>query len=866
MSDLSAEELKKAMMDALKESGRDLNLDSKDVDKVIESLKKYDKELTANRSTYKGLMGEMVTGRKVYKDLSGDLSRLDKSIKDLESATDENEIALRKELIQRREATQLQAQQNAVQKATIDGVTNFSKAIGGTAAKTMGGFVNKLQSGRSSFALAAGLMEGAIDGANAGAQALGGGMTALGSTMATSTNPRVKALGLISAGAGLAIGKLSEATAGLAKFVVNYMVKELESTVEAFNKTSAAGALFADGMTGMVNSALDAGLTVKQFSEVLGEQSATLGATGLGVAEAAKQMGGVGRVMRETGVTTNLLKLGYGFKEQAALVAETMRDMAGSGGPLRASNAQVARETEKYAENLRVISAITGEDAKAKADAAKKKASQLAFQQKLAQLEPAQRAAVQRGFMNMSELQQDNFMDMVNFGTVVNQQGAIANANSEAMAQQNQELFRLFQSGGMDADSVRELQKTFNGKIRQDLTTNESIVAIATAQAAGAGGIVGDIGKLLGKELEFYQNHTPEAIKAAEEAAKAQKIANDKLTTGVVTAAEEAQKLALALQRTVLPALGDFAFFTGKILEALNEQLEQMGFKPGVGAGGKPGAKQESWWDITKQYGSNALSTGLNYASAGGVVGAVGGLALGPGGAVAGGTAGTVAGGVTGVAQGLYETYQQRSQRQQSTSATSNVPSQGAGPDDPKRYSGIRLGGNGLVNGVPESIAGGPADPKLIELAKLIQQLYPGSVFNAFNDTYQRGAGSVHAQGKALDFKLPYSIKGDIPAGQQIVAKIKELGFGHVLDEYNFPSAGATGDHIHAQLRDGGIVTGTGGGINARIGEAGTSELVQPLRNGRIPGMDEMIDKLDQMISVMKDHKSVSENIFNATA
>jgi len=862
MSDLSAEELKKAMLDALKESGRDLNLNSKDVDKVIESLKKYDKELTANRSTYKGLMGEMVTGRKVYKDLSGDLSRLDKSIKDLESATDENEIALRKELIQRKEATQLQTQHNAAQKATIDGVTNFSKAVGSTAAKTMGGFVNKLQSGSSSFALAAGLMEGAIDGANAGAQALGGGMTALGSTMATSTNPRVRALGIVSAGAGIAISKLSEATSGLAKFVVNFMVKELESTVEAFNRTSAAGALFADGMTGMVDSALAAGLTVKQFSEVLGEQSATLGATGLGVAEAAKQMGGVGRVMRDTGITTNLLKLGYGFKEQAALVAETMRDMAGSGGPLRATNAQVAKETEKYAENLRVISGITGEDAKAKAEASRKKAGQLAFQQKLAQLDPVQRAGVMRGFTNMSELQQDNFMDMVNFGTVINQQGAIANANSESMAQQNQDLFKLYQSGGMDADSVRAVQKTFNEKIRQDLTTNDSITAIATAQAAGAGGTVGEIGKLLGKELEFYQKHTPEAIKAAEDAAKAQKIANDKLTTGVVTAAEEAQKLALALQQIVLPALGDFALFTGKILEALNQQLEELGYKPKGGTSAP--SDRDNWSKMT--FGEK-LESGAARAVEG--VGRVGN-------AVTFGGLNEVIRGISG--KSLDDVARDRIKLETehltntgrgpapSTSGTSGGPSMGAGPDDPKRYSGIRLGGNGLVNGVPESIAGGPADPKLIELARMIQQMYPGSVFNAFNDTYQRGAGSVHAQGKALDFKLPYSIKGDIPAGQQIVAKIKELGFGYVLDEYNFPKAGTTGDHIHAQLRDGGIVTGTGGGINARIGEAGTSELVQPLRNGRIPGMDEMIDKLDQMISVMKDHKSVSENIFNATA
>jgi hypothetical protein len=862
MSDLSAEELKKAMMDALRESGRDLNLDSKDVDKVIESLKKYDKELTANRSTYKGLMGEMITGRKVYKDLSGDLSRLDKSIKDLESATDENEIALRKELIQRRESTQLQAQQNAVQKATIDGVTNFSKAVGSTAAKTMGGFVNKLQSGSSSFALAAGLMEGAIDGANAGAQALGGGMTALGSTMATSTNPRVKALGFVAAGAGIAIGKLSEATAGLAKFVVNYMVKELESTVEAFNKTSAAGALFANGMTGMVNSALDAGLTVKQFSEVLSENSDMFARSGLGVGEASKQMGAVGRVMRETGITTNLLKLGYGFKEQAGLVADVMADMRVANSSLLKDPAGIARATETYATNLRIIAGITGEDARKKMEESRVMAAQTAFRVRLQELESKQPGITQmvmQSMTTMSATQKTAIMQQLGLGAIVDSNANIMMANSKGFEKGVMGTIAQIESGNFSLEENLKLQGQSNDQYRKELVNFREI-----GQAGLVGGLT-ELNKSLSDQTLVSDKVTEEAVNSAAVAAKKQKQANDDLTRGVVTAAESAQELALKLQRLVLPALGDFAFFTGKILEALNEQLDQLGFKPGMGAGGKPGAKQESWWDITKQYGANALSTGVNYAGAGGLVGTVGGLALGPGGAVLGGTAGTVAGGVTGVAQGLYETYQQRSQRQQSTPGAA-APSQGAGPDDPRKYSGIRLGGNGLVNGVPESIAGGPADPKLIELARMIQQMYPGSVFNAFNDTYQRGAGSVHAQGKALDFKLPYNIKGDISAGQQIVAKIKELGFGHVLDEYNFPSAGATGDHIHAQLRDGGIVTGTGGGINARIGEAGTSELVQPLRNGRIPGMDEMIDKLDQMISVMKDHKSVSENIFNATA
>ena len=47
--------------------------------------------------------------------------------------------------------------------------------------------------------------------------------------------------------------------------------------------------------------------------------------------------------------------------------------------------------------------------------------------------------------------------------------------------------------------------------------------------------------------------------------------------------------------------------------------------------------------------------------------------------------------------------------------------------------------------------------------------------------------------------------------------------------------------------------------------QGGASEVIAPLKNGRLPGMDEMIQRLDQMISVLKDQRDTSEKIFQAT-
>lgn len=126
---------------------------------------------------------------------------------------------------------------------------------------------------------------------------------------------------------------------------------------------------------------------------------------------------------------------------------------------------------------------------------------------------------------------------------------------------------------------------------------------------------------------------------------------------------------------------------------------------------------------------------------------------------------------------------------------------------------------------------GAKIDPKLIELAQQIQSQIPEfGVFTGFNDKFhnEKYPRSSHTTGKAVDFTL---VKPPTPAaGKEIVAYLKSLGFGLVIDEYNQPSAGATGGHFHAQLpqmADGGVTQGP-----TIAGEAGP-EAVVPLPDGR---------------------------------
>ena len=523
------------------------------------------------------------------------------------------------------------------------------KQVASVGLQGVGAFIKGLQGGESGIKLASGMMEASLDMAGQTSAAAGQAIGSVGQVAATSTNPKIRALGTAASIAGPLLGALGEGASKLAKFGVQVLAAEVEKTVKAFNTASASGAMFADGMTGLRNAANQAGLTVDQFAGVLQKHSTELAALGMGVTEGAKRVGGAldagGKEMKQS-----LLNMGYGFEEQAGLVAETMKDMKGSGGPLKASNAQVAAETQKYAENLRVISGITGEDAKKKMEQVREQGNQLAFQQKLAGMGETQRKGAMAAMANMSDIERKNFMDMVNFGTVINQEGAAAAATSEGLANSVNASYKSFQDGKLDEIEQRKIAGEYGAQIKKDMLDN---TAIGLAGAAGVGGLVQGLSESMGKELQFRNSFTPEAIKAAEESAAAQKNTNDTLTKSVTGAETAAQNLKLALEKELTPAIGKFAEVAKEMLGSVQKMMKDAGL--GRGAGGdnaKEGGEKGIWDSIKDKVSgvndylkeSKVLSTGLGVggtaAEIGGAaasmtgVGAIGGVPLAAIGAV----------------------------------------------------------------------------------------------------------------------------------------------------------------------------------------------------------------------------------------
>ena len=564
-------------------------MDDQQYQKLLEALEKFgaktadfDKILGLGTKSGKDFQKEIEklakqvkAGTKGYADQKAKLEELDDALEKLT----ENSDKLSKKEIDAQRAVLLKTRAELQAAATIQGSMEDIATATTTAGKSLiqgaGSFVNKLQSNASANDIASGLFATAIDVTAAAFKGAGSIAEKFGDKMLQSANPIISTIGLLTSGIGAIVDASAEQAAKIAKFGVEVLQKEVEKTYTAFNQLSASGALFTDGMTGMRNAAGAAGLTVDQFAKVVSENTEALAQSGLGVTAGAKLIGGAlsygGANMKK-----QLLNLGVGFEEQAGLVAQVIKDMRGStAGPLRASNQQVAEQTMKYAENLKIIASITGEDAKKKMEQVRQQASQLAFQQKLAQKTPEEQAAILRAMGNMNTLQRKNFMDMVNFGSVINTEGAAAASLSGGLRDSVSEAYQAFNEGNLDDARQRAINAKYNSQIQKDALDQ---TALGLAGAANVGGLAQGLAEAFGNMLQEVKAATPEAIKAAEEAAAAQKEATDGLTTAVTDAETAAQALKTALQEDLTNAIKDYSRISGKMLGAVEDMLDEIGY------------------------------------------------------------------------------------------------------------------------------------------------------------------------------------------------------------------------------------------------------------------------------------------------
>ena len=145
------------------------------------------------------------------------------------------------------------------------------------------------------------------------------------------------------------------------------------------------------------------------------------------------------------------------------------------------------------------------------------------------------------------------------------------------------------------------------------------------------------------------------------------------------------------------------------------------------------------------------------------------------------------------------------------------------------------------------------------------QKNFPGiAQITGLNDEFHedKAPNSAHTKGEAVDFTLKEKITD--AQGKALVKALQAAGFGpNTQDEYNHPSKGSSGAHIHAQLKDGAIVNATSGGRTVNVGEGSRPEGVFPIDDNHPVPMKLDDRQFSELVRILRDHKDISENLLS---
>jgi hypothetical protein len=139
-----------------------------------------------------------------------------------------------------------------------------------------------------------------------------------------------------------------------------FLLGQLQATTKAFNQVGAAGALGAEGMSGLRNQFIEAGIDLQTYTKVIAANSEALarfgGTAGDGAARFSKALG---QVNRDFG--RQLMSLGNSFEDVAEQTASFIALQGRLGRSQNMTQAQLAKGAFEYAKELDELARLTGQ-------------------------------------------------------------------------------------------------------------------------------------------------------------------------------------------------------------------------------------------------------------------------------------------------------------------------------------------------------------------------------------------------------------------------------------------------------------------------------------------------------------------------
>lgn len=448
----------------------------------------------------------------------------------------------------------------------------FSAGIIGAASSIAGA----IQGSASGFGIASSMLTAGAEGVNSAVTTVGTGFQSAGGYMMRAGSG-AKVAGVALMGLGTIFNTVGPMMLNAFKAVNGIVTSEGERLLSSYKTATSAGAILADGANDMQASLKGSVYSLNDYSEMVKANAGLLSQSNMGVGQASMLFG---RVNKELGPTSKaLVALGVDFKDQGAIIAEVVADMRRRDPNAEINEKVVAQRTRDYAINLATLSNLTGESASALREANKETTGQMAFQQFLHGL-GEQGPIVEQAFKSLDQATARNVSDIINYGGVLNKQGALMTATNPALASMTQELAAATRSGQLNQKMAEEIQAKYKDQINDRMMSDRGL---ALAIGAPESNIAS-----LGVESMKTRNHIMQMGTAAEARAAAEKqladaeaklksgqsVAGD-LTGTFVTMNGLGQELKTTLTNTVISS-GLLELYTDALQKAVKEIPEAI--------------------------------------------------------------------------------------------------------------------------------------------------------------------------------------------------------------------------------------------------------------------------------------------------
>ena len=613
--------------------------------------------------------------------------------------------------------------------------------------------------------------------------------------------------------AGEAVNAAIKATAEAAKF----MLGQMDASAKAFNELGKVGGLTASGMSGLQKQFTQSGLQLTTFTKLVGDNAMALarfkGTTGEGAETFSAAVGQL-----TIGSDDSLRRLGMSGDQIGATVGAFVTQQTRLGKSQNMDAKQLADGAKQYAIELDKLQRVTGysrEELQKQQDAS---LSESRFRANIDELYAQGREK------EAKELQAFDSR-MSKFGPELGQgvrDLTSGSANTEAAR-------KLVTSTNGAATGI--MQRLKDGEIDSQQAEDELREAMksnATAQRQVAKFTNGVSDAFINNAQvsDFLNGEAKNAAKKAATEQAALLAGQDELTKKTVTAQKDMEKMSIGLQQLGFKGLT----YTAKAVEAVTESMDNLVESINKSLGIKGKSKEE----IKKEREEKAEAS--------------------------------------------QKEAEKKSEEEQKKAAPAKPGAPGApgAPGEVKPTSQKDLADMGLkIKQGDVQAEGSGINTKIIEMAKQVQSSIPGfAYFSGFNDKFhQEKAGtSQHAKGMAMDFALAKPPSKE--EGAKIVSMLQSMGATLAIDEYNAPSAKATGGHIHAQVSaaDGAMLSGPQSGYQPNLTMHGTEAIVPidtPATTGALPAggisntemMTVQLKKLEELAGIFKNQLSVDEKL-----